>query len=678
MNDSSWSDKAFAGLQSEFGETYDGRAVLATETGGFIDVVRRSLRDRVKPLRVAGAINSPVALPASWIASGALFGLASALVLRWSLPATIFAIAVVAALSWLARGIANILLACVAMLVLIAIVFQATHFLFPGSGWSLSWLEPFALAGVISLLFFGRRLKPQPNASRAGALIELIAAIASLLFALKFAADVSSAGDNGAALFLLTAEDNDAWINLVGTLRDAHGVTELTGSSIAGFGPVVATFLACVRTASSGIFPASLPFSSSPRVVLSAYGLLVAAAPIAVALLIRRMLHLRYLVVTLLVWACATALIVSACIELIVNGFLSATLALLLILAATYVVSTRPRFQGGKTYLYWLATTSLLFGAGAAWIGLAPLAGAAIAACCLPVLFFARRDSRRMILAALFCLSAVVMGLELLQQYRNVADPIGGGTTLLTLAGGTPAITTAMQALVLVLLFALVWLSSSKARPTGSAPERGFATPLAWLVGYITLVLVATAWLTNAAPGYGPLKMQFVLVAVGVPLAVIEIFSRLEIGRQQLNLAAIVGLAVLWSSTVKNGPIYDAATRHWPQATAKPVWLDTVQREVKLGGRVLCLSTEYPSKNSYLCNRFVSSAQGLDDSTAATWRGVSLGLQPISDSVSEVGNAKDKPWRIVVIGQTVTLHDPQAWWAPIVTLPGLKFVPASG
>ena len=632
---------------------------------------------------VVRLINSRFVLPASWAISGALFGLAVATVLQWSLPAAILAAGIAGALSWLGRGVANLVLTCIAMLVLIAIAFQAAHFLSPGEGWSLSWLGPCALVGVILLLLFSRRLKPRLGSWRIGALVELIAAAVSLLLALKFAADVSPVGSKGAALFL-GSEDNDAWINLVAILRNAHGVAELTGSSIGAFGPVVPTYLAGVSAASSGVLPAALPLSLSPNVVLSAYGLLFVAAPVVAALLVRCTFHLRRASVTLLVWGCATALVISSCIVLISYASLSAALAMLLILPAVYLVSVKSRLQDGKSQVAWLAGTLLLFGAGAAWVPLVPLAGAAIAAYCFPVLGFAIRGFRRTIpVAAVLCLAAIVMELELLQQYRNVVGPIGGGITLFTAGGATPAVTGATQALILAFLFVFVWLSSSRTRLNSSASESGFATSLSWLVGYVVVVLLADAWKTGAGAGYGPTKLQFVLAGVWIPLAVIEVVARLEFGRRLFAPVMILVLAALWTSTVQGGPIYDAEMRHWPTASAKTVWFDTVEREVSLGPRVLCLqiNAAAPDPNNldpYDCSRFASSVQGKDDSAALTWRFVQLGRLPVSDAVSAVKNAKDKPWLIVVIGPMDQLHNPKTWWAPIAKLPGLEFVPASG
>ena len=647
---------------------------MSTRLNRSYDALQRFYWDRVKPLPIFRSIDGSVFVPSSWIVSGALFGLASALILRSSPLAAVFIAVVVGALSWLARGIANLVLVCIVMLISIASVFQAVHYVFSGANWSLSWLGPVAFAGVILLLLLGRRLRLLPGSGRVGALIELIATVASLLIALRFVMRVSPGGDSHAALFLVGAEDNDAWLNLVGILRSGGGdATALTGSSMGVLGSVVSTYLAFVRAASGGFLHTTVPLPSSPKVVLSAYGLSIATVPVVVAVLVRRMIRLRHPIATLIVWGSATALVVSYCVIVTTYGSLSVSLAVLLMLTAAYLVAVRPRLRAGRTQVVWLTSALLLFGAGSAWIPLTPLAGAAIAASCIPVLSFAIRDRRGLVPATILCLAALVMVLELWQQYR---DAVGGGLTALFEAGGaTPAVTEATLTLILLLLFAIVGLSSSR---THFASKSGFLTPLAWLVGYVLVVLLLTARATGAAPGYGPTKLQFVLAGVFVPLAVIEVVSRLEIGRRQLNVIAIIVVAVLWAGTVQSGPLYDAVTRHWPNPSAKPVWLDTVQREAKLGRRVLCMSIEHPSLDSYVCNRFISSLQGKEDGPGQVWLAVSLEHLPVSDAVSQVEGAKDKPWRIVVIDQIGQIHNPNAWWTPITKLPGLEFVPISG
>jgi hypothetical protein len=652
---------------------------LSAQRNRAYDAVQRFYRNRFMPLPVVRSIDRSVVLSSSWAVSGALFGLASGLILRQS-PATIVLTVVIAgALSWLARGVANLVLACIVVLISIAAAFQATHYLFSGANLSLSWLGPCAVGGLILLLLLSRRLKLQLNPRGIASLIELIAAVAALLVAVRFVLRVSPGGSDHAALFLIGAEDNDAWLNLVGILRSSNGATQLTGSSMGVVGSVIPTYLAFVRAASGGFFHAAQPFSSSSKTVLSAYGLSIATAPIVAALLVRRMLHFRRSIAALLVWGSVAALVVSYCIIVTAYGSLSVSVAILLMLTAAYLVAVRPRLRNGRAQVVWLGSILLLFGAGSAWVPLTPLAGVAIAASCLPVLGFVMRDRdrRRIIPALLLCLVALFLVLELWQQYRFAAAS-GGINALFAAPGATPAITEATQALILLFLFAIVGLSSARMHSSSFASNRGFPTSLAWLVGYVFVVLLITARTTGAAPGYGPTKLQFVLAGVFVPLALIEVVSWLEVGRQQLSLIAIVVVTVLWVSTIQSGPVYDAVTRHWPTASTKPVWLDTAQREATLGRRVLCLSLKYPSIDSYLCNRFATSLQGKDDGVGGTWGQVSLGRLPVSYAVGQATGAKDLPWRIVVLDGIDQLHNPKAWWDPLVKLPGLEFVPISG
>jgi hypothetical protein len=653
-----------------------------------------SLKDRFCAL--AESIGNPIVVSASWAASGALFGLAVALILQRSAPAALLTVAVVGALSWLARGVGNLVLASAGVIVSIAVAYQAVHVVFPGEPWSFSWLGPCALVGLILLLVLGRRLDMRPAFERSVASVEFLAAATALIIALRVAMRVSHAGGNSAGLFLLSSEDNDAWINLVGTMHNSHGVAQLMGSPTLGvFGSVIATYLTAVSAASSGIFPTTLPLSASSQVVFSAYCLLFAAAPIVVALLVRRLFHLRSMLVALLAWGCATTLVITSFVIWMAYGSLSAAVTIFLILLAAYVLSVRPRLTDGKTQVAWLLCVLLVFGAGAAWVGLFPLAGAAIVVCCFPLLGFAARDLRRNLpVVAALLVPAVVMDLELLQQYRSTIGPVGGsrgllgqaetlisGAKPLFLAGGaTPSVTDATQALILVFLVAVALLASTRTRLGGFVSGRGYGASLGWLAAFTVVLLLIAARLIGPTSVYGPTKLQYILAAVMVVLGFVELISRLELGNRQVHVAAVVVVAVFWASTIQNGPMYDAATRRWPSPQPRTVWYDTVEREVKLGQRVLCLPANNPNQNPndldpYNCSRFASSLQGKDDGPALTWRFVALTRLPVSDAVSAVENAKDKPWRIVVIGSMAQLRDPNAWWAPIVKLPGLEFVP---
>jgi len=293
------------------------------------------------------------------------------------------------------------------------------------------------------------------------------------------------------------------------------------------------------------------------------------------------------------------------------------------------------------------------------------------------------RAIRGDILGIYFLAAGLLMELELVQQYRSGAASIGGSGGLFTAKGGTPVVTGATQALILILLLSFVWLSWPEGRPGRSTSENGYLTVLLSLLAYVVAVLLVSAWVTKTAPAYGPTKLEFVLSFVWVSFAVTEFVSRLDVGRRLLRVAVIAVLAVVAASTAQEGPIYEATASHWPVAVPKPAWFDTVEREVDHGRRVLCLPVDEPAPGiaeiaTYDCSRFASSVQGKDDSVALNWRFVLLGRLPVSDAIADVTRAKDKPWIIVVTGTKAALDTPNAWWAPIVRLRGLTFVPESG
>ena len=148
------------------------------------------------------------------------------------------------------------------------------------------------------------------------------------------------------------------------------------------------------------------------------------------------------------------------------------------------------------------------------------------------MLDFAISDYRRVIPAVVLCLVAVVMVLELWQQYR-LAD-VSGIRALLAAPGATPAVTEATQVLMLLLLLAIMGLLFPRTHSHGFALTSGYLTSLLSLLGYVFVVLLIAARTTGVSSGYGTTKLQFVLAGVFVPLAVIEVISRLEIGQQQL------------------------------------------------------------------------------------------------------------------------------------------------
>jgi hypothetical protein len=313
---------------------------------------------------------------------------------------------------------------------------------------------------------------------------------------------------------------------------------------------------------------------------------------------------------------------------------------------------------------------------------LAPLAALALvvwyAAVAFPALLHGPWSRVRV--AALLALPVLAAGVALVDQYHDVTSQLDGGS-LLTQVGGTPVITDAMTAAAFVLVLATCFAYSPVQILPGRAPWRlSYRGPLAWLAGYVAIVTLADGWQTLAAPHYGSVKLLFVTVGALVALGVAELFASPAVATRGFEAVVLVSLATLLATVVQQGPLYSAAVAHWPKPVAPRAWLGSVDQLVATDGRVLCLGLtpkrveDAASLDAYLCDRWVSSLQGLDDTPATTWRFVQLGRQPVSDAVAEVKAAHDKPWRILVIGTRKQFESSKGWWAPLAHLPGLTFV----
>jgi hypothetical protein len=187
----------------------------------------------------------------------------------------------------------------------------------------------------------------------------------------------------------------------------------------------------------------------------------------------------------------------------------------------------------------------------------------------------------------------------------------------------------------------MVGVSRGSARR--STTENGYVNVLGWLLGYFVVVLLTGAWVTKAAPAYGPTKLEFARSFVWVSLAVVEFVSKLDVGRRLFRLTVFTVLAVVTASSVQGGPIYEATASHWPVAAVKPAWYDTVEREIDSGRRVLCLSTDESRGvyqiDAYNRSRFIASLQGKEDDVALNWRSSSSNADrsPMRSPTSSTG-----------------------------------------
>lgn len=634
--------------------------------------------------RVTGRIpvgSADRALQVAWVLAGMLLGAAVSLVFRWSVLELAVTVVAVGALSWLGKGLSTVLLATTVTLAGLAGVYRTTMIVFPHQSWSMRWLAPLSVVLVVLAVLLARRLEVAAwQGSRlAAGLVDLASGSGALVVS---AVCYHRMASNLAAAILVTSEDNDAWLNTIGTLHDAHGVTAATATQVPQFGPVIGLFLSYIRSATGGLLPVKVLASDTATAVVAAHMLLAVTCPVVAGLLARRTLRHGRPVLSLLTWVVTAAVLDAYALTMPIYGFLSATLAVLLVLTAAYLVpSRRTDFGQPRQTVGWLAAAALIYAAGSSWVPLVPLAGLALfvwyAGALLQSLWHGPWSRVRLL--AILGVPTVLLGLALVNQYRDVTDQTGGSGILFIAGGRTPVASEIMIAATFVVI-ALSWLTNNLAAGRGRRLLPSFSTPLVWIVIYLVAILLDEAWVTKTAPHYGSVKLLYVVVGLALVLGFVDLMASDAVGTRRLDVAAAVAAAVLFAATAGVGPLYDAAAAHWPSPGVMPPWVAVVTNAVAGNERVMCLGTT-PARDpngvnlaAYTCSRFASSLQGRDDLTALTWRFVQLNRQPVSDAVKALRNAKDRPWKIVVVGSMAGLHSPTAWWAPILKEGGLTFV----
>lgn len=626
-------------------------------------------------------------LQASWVISGFLLGLALAQVFGWSAVGAVVAALLLAALTWYGRGLATVAVAVTLVLAAVSATFFATLQVFPHASWHMAWLLPVSLLLVVVAVWVGRTVfaDPQPVAPVAAALLDFASGGGALLAAVFCMNRVGSA--TGSSI-LLSSEDNDAWLNTIGQLHDAHGVTAQSAATVSTYGPVADSYLAYVREAMGGLLPHAVVATRTADAVVASHVLLAVLAPVVAGFLARRTLVWGRAGLTLLAWFAASVLLFGFCLVTPVYGFLTAALAVLLLGIAAGMMSGRPLDpRQRRTVCSWLATALVLFAAGSVWVPLVPLAAIALVGWYVALAWPALANGpwATVRLVGLLALPTAVLGWCLLEQYREVVKPIGGGKGLILAGGGTAAAGDVMIAVALG--FAALGWGAQRFAASGTAPQLPtMSTTVVWLLAYTAVLTLDDGWVGRALPHYGSIKLLFVVVLAVLVLGVIDLLASPAVGTRRLSAAAGIVVAAILAATVDAGPLYAAADSHWPKAIPLPPWVATVDRAVASPGRVLCLGTATPKPDestanldAYNCSRWAASLQGVDDPTAGNWRFVQLGRYPVSTAVADLKRAKAQhapPWTIVVIGPVTALKDPKSWWAPLLKGHQLNLVAA--
>ena len=634
--------------------------------------------------RVLGRL--PADLPSyglqlAWLLSGMAVGAAVSHVFRWSLAGELVVAVVVGAMTWLGRGLANLALAVVVTLGGVAATYRATMLVFPHEAWDFRWLAPLSLVLLVVAVVVARRYGSTDwrQARPSAALVDLLAGASSLILALVL---MHRLGANVPASIVLRAEDNDSWISAMSTLQGPHGVTALTTTMVSTFGSSAVLFFAFLRSATGGLLPGRVVNLQDPTAVISGHVLLVVLCPIVGALVARRTLRFARPLLSLAAWALPTIVLLTYGFTLGWFGFMTAMLAVLLLACAGYVTTTRVDLREARSVAVWLTGALTIYAAGSSWVPLVPLGAVAmfvwyLSVAARPAL---QRDWSALKLPLLLALPTLLVGLDLFVQYRDVTANNGGSDALLSAPGGAPSFSAEFTVGAFVAVVA-GWLLSRRSSQVERPSHRGFWVPLAWLVAYLVAVMLREAWVTKTPAHYGSLKLLFVIVGLAMVFGVAELLTHPAVATGSLDAVAGVAIGVLLLGTIgTNAPIYGSIAGHWPTPVSLPAWSTTVTKLVQGKTRVLCLALtgerDYSPQNydAYDCSRYAASLQGRDDAAAQAWRHTQLGEQSPVVTLAAFKATADRPWIILIIGNTDPLHSPGRWYAGLVNQPGLTFV----
>jgi hypothetical protein len=674
-------------LPVDAGRTVSESSVVAT------DPVAPEDQDRVEPSSAASAkelyaralsrIPSNLAgrgLELAWVLSGMALGTAVAHTFQWSSASTVVAAVAVGALSWLGRGLSTVLIAVAVTFGGLSAVYRLAMPAFPHEEWSFRWLAPLSVVLVVLCVLLARRLGVADwrESRAAAALVDLATGGSSLLIAIVL---VHRLATNVPASILLRSEDNDSWLATMAALHGPHGITAITTTVVPTYGAVVMFFFGFVRSASGGLVPGSLLPQQDGAGLIAGHMLLAVLCPLVAGLVARRTLRYGRPLLSLIAWAVPSIVLVSFSLTLSWYGFLTASLAILLFVCAAYLACIRIDLGSVRSVVVWLACALLIFAAGGAWLPLVPLAVIALfgwymAVAVGPVL---RRQWSRLRLVAVLGVPAFLLAVASYLQYHDVTSAIGGSDALLDAPGGAPD---AGNVFLAGAFFAVVlgWLVNRRGADSDRSEHRAYSTPLAWIASYLIVIMLGEAWRTRTPPHYGTLKLLFVLVALAMVLGAADLMSSPRLATGSLDAVVAVAIGVLFCGTIGQGPIYGAAEAHWPLPVPQPAWTPVVDKLVAGTSRVMCIALT-PTRDetmanydAYHCSRFASSLQGREDATSLAWRYAQIGLQSPEVAAKLLKTAKDLPWTIVIIGSTDRLRSPDAWFAGLVSQPGLKFV----
>ena len=546
---------------------------------------------------------APEGSSAPWMLASVILGAALAATtghaLEWSQGIVVLASVSIGLTTWIAQSLVRAVqcvIAAIAALAIVVAVLVAFDASLPATlhlEWQWIAYAWWVLVPLAALCFRIAGAKPAYGlAEFVGAFMGLASA-AILIRRMDFHSQLLS--------FLVQYEDNQAWVSLVTQISSDHAL----GTGYTGLGPIVPTIIGLLWSWQSTGVP---PYNA----VYAAFVFAMIITPLVVVGLLRRSrlgggVAIAIFAGLLALWALHVPYLLYGN-----YGHLSAIWAFLALIAvATLVVNERL-----STRLVPI-TMLLIYCVGAVWFPLIPLAllGLGFAGV---VLWRSEATRARVIGLCVLSLGTLVLLWQGGADTLGVRDPVsltnakGTLSGLYAAQGGTAALDSILQVLVLVGLVGLAFVPFSKEGEVGRI----------WRLSLVATVYVAIvflgAYLLKVQGGYGTTQVWCV-IGSAVAIALIATIPHLKLPPRAVvatGVALLVGSFFLGGT----GPFF---SRDWIGLPTSPAWLPVItdvaaQESPSEPHPVGCFSNDV--WQAYLCTRWAAGLTKSGDAQFITYR----------------------------------------------------------
>ena len=585
------------------------------------------------------------------VVSGILFGAAFSLIFEKTVLMTLAISLSFGLLAMLTRSVMGLILFFFISVSIVAITVYLVDVLTKSVAIP-SYIFGLLVAVIMSVLLFLSNPKDW-TARVINPVLELAASATSFFLAINYYLNESKLSVSSIGRFLMAAEDNDAWLQMLAPMHASRGLV-LNHASISYIGSVVPSFLLSSVNLSNGIESSKIPMGSDPSLLIHFYGLILICIPVLSILLTKKTMPLTKQVVY---WILATILWLESNQLLQKYASLDGMFCIALLLLAYFLYKTPINAVGTQNQLWSFCALILLVASGNCWPPLIPITAV------FSTIFIVFCLYKKQYLISFFSVLLLLGSLHQFISFMNY-----GVNNLLAATGGTAIDSTQLVLIVFSLVSALLIVDFAQVKFKLNKYE--FSTFfIIMLIAYPILIAMISQIQIGSFHTYGVLKLFFLLTTPILIATVTSLFDKMGISFVSIVMVIIV-LILSPVSILQSELVYSPIIPSY-----NPQWLNAATQAADDYGQsrpTMCLSVgtpkvfhSYGDLDSYFCNRYSMSLQGNYWTSATDWSFVPLLRNIDSGGIKYLNSITGKKPVVLVLGTEEQLKINNAWYSTV-------------